>query len=63
MNVLKKVSYLSRLEINEGTRKKKFLIYVTRGGQDNSFIFHTKAESKYYQYRAQNVQKNSIQLI
>ena len=36
MNTIKKVPYLDRLKLNGGTRKNPLLIYVTKGGKDNS---------------------------
>ena len=52
MNVTRVVPYLSRINSCEGTRKKPELLYVTRGGKNNSLIFHTKENGKFFQYRA-----------
>ena len=42
MNSNRVVPYLSRINSCEGTRKKPEILYVTRGGKQNSLIFHTK---------------------
>ena len=57
MNVTRVVPYLSRINSCEGTRKKPELLYVTRGGKNNSLIFHTKENGKFFQYRAKCVNK------
>ena len=63
MNVTRVVPYLSRINSCEGTRTKPELLYVTRGGKNNSLIFHTKENGKFFQYRAKCVNKKSILLM
>ena len=52
MNLNRVVPYLSRINSCEGTREKPQLLYVTKGGKENSLIFHFKENGKFYQYRA-----------
>ena len=63
MNVTRVVPYLSQINSCEGTRKKPELLYVTRGGKNNSLIFHTKENGKFFQYRAKCVNNKSILLM
>ena len=63
MEINRVVSYLARINIDEGTRDKPILLYVTKGGKENSLIFHFKENGKHYQYRAKWVYKNSILLM
>ena len=56
------VPYLSRINIESGTRKIPFLLYVTRGGKLNSLIFHFKEGGKYYQYCAASVTSKAVLL-
>ena len=63
MEINRVVPYLARINIDEGTRDKPILLYVTKGGKENSLIFHFKENGKHYQYRAKCVYKNSILLM
>ena len=63
MNSNRVVPYLSRFNSCEGTRKKPEISYVTRGGKQNSLIFHTKENGQFFQYRAKLVNKESILLM
>jgi hypothetical protein len=63
MNLNRVVPYLSRINSCEGTREKPQLLYVTKGGKENSLIFHFKENGKFYQYRAKCVYKTSILLM
>ena len=56
MNTTRVVPYLNRLNL-EGTRAKPSLLNITKGGKENSLIFHTKEDEKYFQYRARCVNK------
>ena len=62
MSTQRRVPYLSRLN-NEGTREKPCILYVTKGGKDDSMIFHMKEENNYYQYRRSNVYKTKVTLM
>jgi hypothetical protein len=62
MSTQRRVPYLSRLN-NEGTREKPCILYVTKGGKDDSMIFHMKEENNYYQYRRLNVYKTKVTLM
>ena len=62
MSTQRRVPYLSRLN-NEGTREKRCKLYVTKGGKDDSMIFHIKEENNYYQYRRLNVYKKKVTLM
>ena len=63
MNSNRVVPYLARVNSCEGTRQKPELLYVTRGGKENSLIFHTKENGKFFQYRQKSVNKKSIVLM
>ena len=56
------VPYLDRIKCDIGTRKNPILFHVTRGQRDDSFIFHTKEDRKYFQYNKTSINKSSIQL-
>ena len=56
------VPYISRINHEFGTRKNPYLLYVTKGGKLNSLIFHFKEDNKYYQYRQDNTNSNSVTL-
>ena len=42
MSEIKQVKYLDHLVTDIGTRNEPFLLHVTRGQRDDSFIFHFK---------------------
>ena len=63
MEINRVVPYLSRINTCQGASRKPEIIYVTKGGKDNSFIFHFKENGKFYQYRAKFVYKTSILLM
>ena len=62
METTQSVPYLNRLNTVEGTRKKPHLLYVTHGGEKESYIFHYKEENLYYQYRVYSVRKDLFTL-
>jgi hypothetical protein len=43
-------------------KKKPILLHVTLGQRDDSLIFHTKEDKKYFQYHKTSINKSSIQL-
>ena len=57
------VPYLSRMNTCQGTREKPEILYVTKGGKENSLIFHFKENGKFYRYRAKVVNKKTIILM
>ena len=63
MEINRVVPYLSRINTCQGASRKPEIIYVTKGGKDNSFIFHFKENGKFFQYRAKCINKKSILLI
>jgi hypothetical protein len=63
MNWNRVVTYLARINSCEGTRQKPELLYVTQGGKENSLIFHTKENGKFFQYRQKFVNQKSIVLM
>ena len=62
MSTQRRVPYLLRLN-NEFTREKPCILYITKGGKDNSMIFHMKEENNYHQYRRLNVYKKKVTLM
>jgi hypothetical protein len=57
-----KVIYLDKISSDIGSRKNPALIHVTRGQKDNSFVYHTKEDRKYFQYHTSQINKKSIDL-
>ena len=60
--IAKTVIYCDRLDLNIGTRINPALYHITRGQRDDSFVYHTKEDRKYYQYHKLNINKKSINL-
>ena len=56
------VPYLDNLTTENGTRLNPFILHVTRGQRDNSYVFHFKENRKYYQYHQSSVNKSSVNL-
>ena len=56
------VPYLDNLTTENGTRLNPFILHVTRGQRDNSYVFHFKENRKYYQYHPASVNKSSVNL-
>jgi hypothetical protein len=63
MSEIKQVKYLDHLVTNIGTRNEPFLLYVTRGQRDDSFIFHFKKDGLYFQYSAFSILEEQIKNI
>jgi hypothetical protein len=57
------VRYLARINSCDGTRQKPELLFVTRGEKENSLLFHTKENRKFFQYRQKSVNLKSIVLM
>ena len=60
--IAKTVIYCDRLDLNIGTRINPALYHITRGQRDDSFVYHTEEDRKYYQYHKLNINKKSINL-
>ena len=50
-------------DIPTGDRNTPVLTHITKGGKDNSRIFHTKENGLYHEYRVKNVQKKTIMVM
>ena len=60
MSEIKQVKYLDHLVTDIGTRNEPFLLYVTRGQRDDSFISHFKEDGLYFQYSAFSIRKSGL---
>ena len=64
MNIQKEkpAPFLSRIKDDLGSRQNPYLLYITKGGKSDSRIFHFKENNKYFQYRKESVNRNSVTL-
>ena len=60
MSEIKQVKYLDHLVSDIETRNESFLLHVTRGQRDDSFISHFKEDGLYFQYSAFSIRKSGL---
>ena len=54
--------YLDKISSVIGTRKNPALKHETRVQRDNSFVYHTKEDRKYFRYHKSQINKKLIDL-